>query len=149
MKLNLIFLLFISIYALGMKHVPTWYEEDYKRARKILKIRNKMKFEFKSFNDVKNAELKLTKNEGEDTYNVIVVCDGVDAIQFLTVPSQYVPEDQMEDKDKKVLSQEDGENLVKHRVNLVLSRIRQAIFTANLYGAKIEGSIEPIKKDEK
>ena len=108
-----------------------------------------MKFEFKSFNDVKNAELKLTKNEGEDTYNVIVVCDGVDAIQFLTVPSQYVPEDQMEDKDKKVLSQEDGENLVKHRVNLVLSRIRQAIFTANLYGAKIEGSIEPIKKDEK
>jgi len=149
MKQGLILLLLISLSACGMKHVPTWYDENYKRAHKFLKIRNKMKFEFKDFEGIKNAELKLTKNDGEDTYNVIVNCDGKDCIQFLTVPSQYVKEDQIDDKEKKTLSEEDSVKLVKHRVNIVLSQLRQCIFTAKLYGAKIDGFIEPIKKDEK
>ena len=147
MKHWLILLLFISLCACGMKHIPTWYDEDYKLARKLLRMN--MKFNFQDFNGIKKADLKLTKNDGEDTYNVIVMCDGKDCIQFLTVPSQYIKEDQIDDKEKTELSEEDSTKLVKHRVNIVLSQLRQCIFTANLYGAKIDGFIEPIKKDEK
>jgi len=108
-----------------------------------------MEFNFNDFENVKKAELKLDKNDSDNTYKVTVVCDDKDAIIFSHVPSQYVKEDQVPEKDKKELSDEDSIKLTKQRINVLLSQIRQCIFTAKLYGANINGSITTIEKDEK
>jgi len=105
-------------------------------------------FDFSKFNGIKTADFKLEKNEGEESYKLIVIADDEEVICFNHVPSQYIKEDQIEEKDKGKLDEEKSRDLVKHRINTLLTLIRQCIFTSSLYGIKLNGNLESYDKDE-
>jgi len=105
-------------------------------------------FDFSRFDGIKTASLELEKNKDKDSYKVIVIGDDKEIMCFNHVPSQYIKEDQVKDEDKKELNEEASKNLVRHRINIFLTQLRQCVFTSLIYGIKLNGNIESYDKDE-
>lgn len=81
-------------------------------------------------------------------YKVHISFDIDKEITLQSVPGQYVKEDG-QIKDPPVLDEENSQKLVDKRVQSFLAQLQQLIFTAEFYGANIEGSISSgIGKEE-
>lgn len=109
-------------------------------------MKNKILFKDLS---VKGKEIIWNSKKNEDgTYRVDIVFDHKKEIVFNHVPGQYVAEDG--EFEKKQLDEKESEQLIDRRMQSLMARIQQAIFTVRFYGGEIEGSLKSgLETDEK